>query len=154
MKVNSKPVDAASLTRKGYARIHRLWRTGDDVELTLPMPVQEIEANPRVRMDCGKVALQRGPLVYCLEEADNGPNLADLVLPRRAQFKLRYEKNLLGGVVTISGKASRRGVKPGDEFLYRPISSRSRTVNFKAVPYCLWANRRPGEMLVWLRKET
>ena len=63
----------------GYIRIERTWQSGDQVELTLPMPVERIEAHPSVRQDAGRVALQRGPVVYCLEEVDNGPYLADVI---------------------------------------------------------------------------
>jgi len=84
--VNGKHVALAGCVKKGYAHLQRTWRKGDRVEVVLPMPVERIEARPEVRSDCGWVALQRGPLVYCVEEVDNGANLADIALPRTARL--------------------------------------------------------------------
>lgn len=152
LKVNGKAVGAARLTRKGYARIKRVWRKGDKVELRLPMPVERIEAHPKVRANAGRVALQRGPIVYCLEEVDNGPNLNDIALPRTARLRAECDEKLLGGVVVVTGKARRRDASAWRNRLYGPSASRTRSVTIKAVPYCAWANRRPGEMLVWIRE--
>ncbi|MCK4373760.1 MAG: glycoside hydrolase family 127 protein, partial [Candidatus Brocadiae bacterium] len=152
LKVNGKAVGAGRLTRKGYARIKRVWRKGDKVELRLPMPVERIEAHPKVRANAGRVALQRGPIVYCLEEVDNGPNLSDIALPRTARLRAEYDEKLLGGVVVVTGKARRRDASAWRNRLYGPSASRTRSVTIKAVPYCAWANRRPGEMLVWVRE--
>jgi DUF1680 family protein len=151
LKVNGSAMALKPIVRKGYARIRRPWRRGDRVELILPMPVERIEANPRVRMDCGKVALQRGPIVYCLEETDNGANLADLFLPRESELKAERRRGLLGGVVVLQGKARRRSRAGWNDVLYRSARSESRAVDILAVPYCVWGNRRPGEMLVWIR---
>jgi len=152
LKLNGKALALPKLVRKGYAHIKRTWSRGDRVELELPMPAERIEAHPSVREDCGLVALQRGPLVYCVEEADNGKDLADLILPARAKLRTKREPELLGGVVTISAPAKRRATKDWGDTLYRP-AGRSRLVNvtLKAVPYALWANRRTGEMRVWLQ---
>ena len=102
-------------------------------------------------MNCGRVALMRGPIVYCLEEADNGPRLADLKLPRNAKLTARFERDLLGGVVVLRGKALRRKMldwTPGE--LYRPARSKTETVNLLAIPYSTWGNRARGEMMVWI----
>ena len=152
LHVNGRPLELAPLVKKGYARIDRLWKPGDTVTLDLPMPVQRIEAHPRVREDCGRVALQRGPLVYCLEEIDNGPALSDIALPRDAVLSARFEADLLGGVMVITGEATRRDVVGWDERLYRPAGSLVKTIPLKAIPYYAWANRTPGEMLVWVRE--
>jgi DUF1680 family protein len=151
--VNGQPVDLVGSVTKGYAHLRREWRPGDRVDLRLPMPVERVEANPRVRMDCGKVALQRGPVVYCLEEADNGPELADLILPRKARFRAEFRPDLLGGTMVLRGKARRRAAAGWDGALYRADRSGTQAVEIVAVPYCLWANRAPGEMMVWLRSE-
>jgi len=151
IKVNGRSVPVK--TTKGYARISRCWRKGDRVELTLPMPVERIEANPKVRQDAGCVALQRGPVVYCLEEVDNGKGLNDLVLPRAARFTSKFDPRLLGGVAVITGTARRRDPSSWTDELYRPAGSRFKTVSIKAVPYAVWANRKPGEMIVWMRVE-
>lgn len=152
LAVNGRPLRLNAILRNGYARIRREWKRGDRVDLALAMPVERMEAHPSVRHDAGRVALQRGPLVYCLEEVDNGKDLADLMVPRAARLVARFEPRLLGGVVTISGKALRRDTRDWKGRLYRVEgSSRLRTVPFKAVPYAMWANRDPGEMVVWIR---
>ena len=152
LRVNGKAVSLKDIVKKGYARLTREWASDDTVELTLPMPVERIEANPRVRMDCGKVALQRGPVVYCLEEADNGAELADILLPRDTELTAEYRPRLLGGAVVIRGKALRRSTADWDDRLYRAGRSKAKEVDILAVPYALWANRKSGEMMVWIRE--
>jgi DUF1680 family protein len=137
--------------RRGYAWLAREWRKGDTVELRLAMPVERIEAHPGVRMDCGFVALQRGPVVYCLEEVDNGPGLADLTIPAAARLGDEYRPRLLGGCSVVRGYAVRRSQAGWSNALYRADRSKREEVEFTAVPYCLWGNRRPGEMRVWIR---
>ena len=151
LKVNGKSIRSVDITKKGYARIKRIWQKGDTVELTLPMPVERVEAHPKVRMDCGRVALQRGPMVYCLEQTDNGTNLADIYLPAHAPLKAQYRPHLLGGAVTIRARGHQRSETEWKGKLYRSAGSQTRPVDLLAVPYCLWANRKPGEMLVWIR---
>ncbi len=151
-KLDGKALRLAPLTRKGYARIRRRWTPGDTLELTLPMPVERVEAHPAVAADAGRVALQRGPLVYCLEEVDNGAQLGDLILPRSARLGAKFDPKLLGGVVRIRGRA-RRLDRPGwKRDLYRFAGSRTKPVTLQAVPYCVWDNRRPGAMTVWIRE--
>ena len=153
LTLNGKRQSIHAITRKGYARIRRQWQRGDRLDLDLPMPVERVEARPDVRMDCGRVALMRGPVVYCLEEVDNGPNLAELALPRDARLSARFEADRLGGVVVVAGKALRRDPSDwGPHDLYRPSRRRLRSVPFRAIPYCVWANRKPGEMIVWIRE--
>ncbi len=133
LTVNGKPV-APLEVEKGYARLTRLWRSGDTVRLNLPMPVERIEANPRVAADRGRVAVRRGPIVYCFEAIDNGGSAMDVVLPLDPKFTAEYHPDLLGGVTVVSG-VDRRGRK------------------ITAVPYHAWDNRRAGEMIVWVRQE-
>ncbi|OGV73941.1 MAG: hypothetical protein A3K19_23000 [Lentisphaerae bacterium RIFOXYB12_FULL_65_16] len=150
-KVNGETVKPEVL--KGYAKIARTWRAGDTVELDLAMPVERVEANPAVRMDCGCVALQRGPVVYCIEQIDNGPKLTDLCLPAKAKLTTKFEPKLLGGVVTITGTATRRDTAGWTaDTLYSHTRSRPRQVKIKAVPYAVWNNRGEGEMLVWVHE--
>lgn len=138
--------------RDGYLRIEREWTAGDRVELDFPMPVRRIQANPLVRKDAGKVALARGPLVYCIEERDNGPLLSDIVLARDPHFETTYEPGLLGGVVTVTCDGSRScGDWAGK--LYREARFQSTPVRVKAIPYYAWDNRGQNEMRVWLRQE-
>jgi DUF1680 family protein len=151
-KLNGRPLRLEPLTRNGYARVRRLWRSGDEVALTLPMPVERIEANPAVVTNVGCVALQRGPVVFCLEAVDNGANLHDLLLPHGARLTAKFDPKLLGGVVAITGSARRIDRRNWRGALYRPASSRTTSARIKAVPYCVWDNRKPGEMLVWIRE--
>lgn len=151
LKINGENIDLASITEKGYATIARTWQSGDQVELMLAMPVERIQANPKVRMNAGKVALQRGPLVYCLEEVDNGPCLTDICLPKDATFKTYYDENLLGGVTVIEASACRSDTE-WDDILYQPAQDSCRKVTIKAIPYYAWNNRGRGEMLVWIRQ--
>ena len=150
--VNGKAVVLGSATKRGYARIRRKWHTGDRVDLVLPMPVELIEAHPAVRQDGGRVALQRGPVVYCIEEVDNGGNLNDIVLRPDPVFTItRPHSGLLAGVPRIHAKAWRR--EPGDwkGKLYGCQGSRHVPCDITAIPYFMWGNRSPGEMLVWIR---
>jgi len=138
-------------TVDGYLRLEREWSPGDRVELDLPMPPRRIRANPLVRADAGKVAIARGPLVYCLEGVDNGPLLSDITLARDPQFTAEYEPALLGGVTAIRGDAARSA---GDwkGALYREADFASVPVRIKAIPYYAWANRGENEMKVWINQ--
>jgi DUF1680 family protein len=152
LKVNGEPLDIEPLIDVGYVKVDRLWKPGDTVELTLSMPVQRIEAHPAVSVDCGRVALTRGPLVYCLEETDNGPNLNDIALPRDAELTAEFDEDLLEGIVVIRGQARRRDLSTWEGKLYQPARTPRETVDIQAVPYYAWANREPGEMLVWIHE--
>jgi DUF1680 family protein len=138
----------------GYARISREWAAGDEVALTLAMPVERIAAHPEVRQDAGQIALQRGPVVYCLEEADNGSRLANVVIPSDAALSAHTEDGLFGGVGVVTGTAERVEPEHWGNSLYRPVATtpfKHEAFTFKAIPYALWANRQPGEMRVWIR---
>jgi DUF1680 family protein len=130
---------------KGYATLSRTWKAGDVVRLNLSMPVQRVYADPRVKADVGRVALQRGPVVYCLEGVDNGGQVRNFVLPKMAELKAHFEKDLLGGVEVVAGEAV-AVTRPQEERLTRPVS-------FTAVPYYAWDNRAPGPMVVWLPED-
>lgn len=139
----SPPVEA------GYAQVQRRWQEGDRVELVLPMPVERVHADARVASVAGRVALQRGPVVYCLEQVDNGADLAALVLPASAELRARYDSSLLGGCVVVEAEGGRELVGPS---LYAQVAAQRRPVTLRAVPYALWANRGEGEMRVWIRQ--
>jgi len=150
LRINGDDVDLASLLEKGYAKLRRKWRDGDKVELLLPMPIERVRAHPEVRATSGKVAIMRGPIVYCLEEVDNGPNLAQIVLPRDAELEVEGKDPDLGGAVTLSGVAFRTGTAGWGDALYAPAEYERKEVTIKAVPYYTWCNRKPGEMAVWI----
>jgi hypothetical protein len=133
----------------GYLAVRRTWRAGDRVTLTLPMPIERVRADPRVSTVAGCVALQRGPVVYCIEEPDNGANLAALTLARTATLSAHRDPALLGGCVVIEGRGAR--AKPGAT-LYATSAPESEDIALRAIPYGLWANRGEGEMRVWIRE--
>jgi len=141
LKVNGEAV--AIDLREGYARLRRGWKDGDVVELTLPMPVRRIVANDAVAEDRGRVALQRGPVVYAVEGVDNGDHVFELVLADEAALDTEFRPDLLRGVVAITGRALT--VSKGREGKVVETA-----LPFLAVPYYVWANRGPGQMLVWL----
>ncbi len=139
----------------GYAIIHRQWQDGDTVNLILDMPVDRIVPHPQIRHDAGQIALQRGPLVYCLEEVDNGARLANIVIPNDANLETNLEDTLFDGISTIFGDAIRLEPETWVGGMYQPqavIEYKKSSFKFKAVPYFLWANREPGEMRVWIRE--
>ena len=139
------------IVERGYAVLEREWRPGDTVMLDLPMTPQRVYADPRVQANRGRVALRRGPIVYCLESADNGPDLDALTLPREAEITAQFEPDLLGGVVVLRGTA-RRPSSDTKSVLYRTEPPRSEPTAITAIPYSAWDNRAPGEMLVWIRE--
>lgn len=149
-KVNGTAVQIGRQSREGYLQLARKWQANDVVTLDFPMTVQRIRAHPSVHHDAGCVALQRGPLVYCVEQVDNGAQLGLLRLPKTAPLTARFDPQMLGGAVVIEGAAQRVGA-PGAE-LYSTQEPSSSTATIKAVPYCLWNNRGEGEMRVWIRE--
>ena len=113
----------AGVERDGYLYVTRSWKPGDEILLKLRMPVEKIEANPRVREDIGKAAIMRGPLVYCLEEADNGKDLHRIRLAEQEEWEVCYEPDLLCGVVTISAMGEVQNQTDWEEdTLYRPFA--------------------------------
>ncbi|HEX3044122.1 MAG TPA: beta-L-arabinofuranosidase domain-containing protein [Bacillota bacterium] len=152
VKVNGEVLDEVGV-EQGYARFNRIWRQGDKVELNLEMPVELIQASPRVREDSGKVAIQRGPVIYCLEEIDNGPQLWNIALQANAELAVEFAEDLFDGVTVIQGEASRVEDDLLGGELYRPLRETTKPVKIRAVPYCLWGNRKPGEMMVWIARK-
>lgn len=133
----------------GYAKVCRRWKAKDRLVLDLPMPVERVRADARVSSAAGKVALQRGPVVYCLEEIDNGSALSALRLPRTSELTAVRERELLGGCVAVEADGLRTGLSTA---LYSTGVPSETPVRIRAVPYALWANRGEGEMRVWLRE--
>jgi DUF1680 family protein len=132
LKVNGEsiPLDIV----KGYAHIHRSWEDGDVVLLDLPMPVRLVKSHPNVVENTGKIALERGPLVYCVEGIDHAGRALDLVLPKNPQLSVEFVPDLLHGLVAIKGKVLLDG------------NIRELT----AIPYYAWCHRGVGEMTVWI----
>ncbi|MEI6177407.1 MAG: beta-L-arabinofuranosidase domain-containing protein [Verrucomicrobiota bacterium] len=138
LTVNGEKTDAAP-GDDGYVRLQRTWKGGDVVEIDLPMPIRRILANEKVEADRGKVTLMRGPMVYCLEAADQPDvNLPRLILPRAAEMTAKHRSDLLGGVTVLEGEALADGSNP---------------VKVTAIPYYAWQNRSKGAMTVWIQEK-
>ena len=152
LAVNGVAVDLPSATRDGYAAIARDWTSGDAVRLDLEMAVERVHANPHVRQDAGRIALTRGPLVYCFEGADNAVDLNRARVSRDARFVCAFEPDVLDGVVTLTAEASVESTADWSNTLYRLEPPKTEPAPIKAVPYFAWDNRAAGEMLVWLRE--
>jgi uncharacterized protein len=134
---------------QGYFILDREWTTEDKIELHFQLPVMRVYSNPKIGMNQGQVALQRGPVVYCLEEVDNGKSLAGLRLPRESEFTAAFEEDLLNGVVILETD----GLKAAEsEALYQTDSPLLEPVRLRAVPYYAWCNRQAGEMRIWIHE--
>jgi len=129
LKVNGKLV--ALSMEKGFAHIRRKWKKGDVIKLNLSMPVRRVLCNDKVKENIGKVALERGPLVYCVEGIDNGGKVSHLSIADNEQFETEYRKDMLGGMNII----------------------RSKQKGLLAIPYYGWSHRGVGEMGVWLPRD-
>ncbi len=152
LAVNGVAADLDAVVESGYALISRTWQDGDTVTLELPMPVERVYAHPAVAADIGSVALRRGPLVYCLEQADHSAPLPRVLLPAEAELRARFDPELLGGVVVIEGQGAALADAGWEEALYRSNRPAAQPCPISAIPYFLWDNRAPGPMTVWLRE--
>jgi DUF1680 family protein len=136
-----------------YAEVRRHFHPGDVVELDLPMPAQLIETNPLVEETRNQVAIQRGPIVYCLESPDlpEGVRVQDVVIPSSARLVVQHDADLLGGITVVNADVLARQVDSWDNTLYRPQRlGPERPINVRFIPYYAWSNRGPSEMSVWL----
>lgn len=138
--LNGRPVDASTVN--GFVRLERTWRPGDLLDLELPMPVRRVQARDDVIDDRGRVALERGPLVYCAEWPDNGGRALNIVIPEDAALESEYRADLLGGLQVVRGtvRAISESAEGGSTVPHDLV----------AIPYFAWANRGMGEMAVWL----
>ncbi len=116
------------------------------------MPVKRVYAHPSVRQNCGKVAIKRGPILYCLEECDNGKDLAALRLPPIAEFEVKASPESIGSVPMLIAPALRRDPSPWNGKLYSTNTPKYKSAQLVAIPYFLWANRGPGEMTIWINE--
>ena len=142
LKVNGETVSLE--LERGFARIRRKWKAGDVIKLSLPMPIRKVLSHPDMKENEGKVALERGPVVYCAEWVDNNGRILNLALPDEAELRAEHNENLLNGMVLIRGKALALFTgSDGSEV-------RKEEQDFMAIPYYAWAHRGEGEMAVWL----
>lgn len=128
LKVDGKKVQPVN--DKGYAVIPANGKTQAIIELEMEMPVEVVAADPRVKQNVGKRAVQRGPLVYCIEETDNKENFDHAQISGATKFVAKYNKDILGGMIVITAKNKHR--------------------SFQLIPYYAWDNREAGKMNVWL----
>jgi DUF1680 family protein len=126
------------LPSDGWHVIRQRWTKGSFVIMRLPMPVRRVTANPGVKDDVGKAAIQRGPIVYALEAVDNGGKVLDVPVPMNTTFTPAFKPDVLGGVTVLTATIPATADAP------------ARTII--AVPYYAWANRGRGEMVVWIKQ--
>jgi DUF1680 family protein len=139
-KGRSVDIGGSGVGQHGFARVDREWHAGDEVTLDMPMPVRRVIADEQVVDDRGRAAIQRGPIVYCLEGIDHQGTLAGLELPLESPLRFQRRADLLGGVGVVVGKGW-RAAAPSSPVAELPVM---------AVPYFAWANRGKGEMAVWV----
>lgn len=132
IQLNGKPVTYT--TTNGYAVLRRTWKPGDRIVMNLTMPIRQVTADDRLTDDRGKVALERGPLVYCVEGVDNGGSVGKIAVSKSTRYRSSPQPALLNGVVTIQATGSNAASPPA----------------FTAIPYYAWCHRGAGEMAVWL----
>ena len=151
--LNDKPVTPE--VRDGYAYILRTWKQGDHLGVELAMPSVAVSSNPKVRDNIGKVAVMRGPIVYCLEEADNGRDLHRIYLDPKPKFSEQYEPDLLGGIVKLrsNGYILDDTAWSEDDLYQSDRIDAYLTKPLTWIPYYAWANRAPGEMRVWVNRK-
>ena len=143
VKVNQQQVELK--LEKGFLPLERSWKAGDTVEISLPLEPRQVLANEKVKDDNGLVAVERGPIVYCAEWADNQGRVSNLLLPVGASLQAEYKSDLLGGVATIKAEGKAFKVEKGK------VKGETRTITL--IPYYAWAHRGRGEMAVWLARE-
>ncbi len=139
ISVNGRP-ETCKL-ENGYAVLNRNWKKGDVVEVNLPMDVRRVVANEKLKEDIGKVALQRGPIIYCAEWPDNKGQTSNIVIPAAASFTTAFEPSLLNGVVLLKSEVN--------AVVHTDTEVKTLKQPFIAIPYYAWANRGKGEMELW-----
>ena len=141
IKINGQAIEYN--VQNGYALINRSWKKNDMVEVDLPMEVKRVVANELVKNDIGKVALQRGPIMYCAEWVDNNSRTSNLIIPANTVFTSEFNPGILNGVMTLKAEVPAVVISSNNE----NISTQKQS--FTAIPYYSWANRGKGEMTVW-----
>jgi DUF1680 family protein len=152
LKVNDSTADVVT-TPGSYVEVRRKWKTGDSIELNLPMKATLVEANPLVEETRNQVAIKRGPIVYCLESPDlpKDVRVQDIAIGADAKLASRFDKSLLNGVTVVETKCSVRPSADWEGKLYQPLdSARGREIDVRFIPYYAWSNRGASEMSVWI----
>ncbi|MDR0486711.1 MAG: glycoside hydrolase family 127 protein [Treponema sp.] len=150
--INGSP--AAGENKNSYYRVTRIWND-DEITVSFTLKPRLVYANPKVHQNCGKAVIARGPEIYCLEERDNGTNLAALSLDTHAPLQELWDDSLPGGFMFVKAKGYRLTEPKESESFSENFVPQSKEVELRALPYGLWGNRgdeeTPGEMLVWIR---
>nr|MCU0368527.1 glycoside hydrolase family 127 protein [Cyclobacteriaceae bacterium] len=145
LKVNGK--EYAYTPDKGYAVINREWKKGDVVTVSIPMEVKEVVSKETIKANEGRIALQRGPLVYCVEGADNDGNAWNIIVPENTTYTSHYDSKLLNGVMVIQAAV------PVVSIATDGLSLKTETKTMTAIPYYSWCNRGSNPMQVWLPRK-
>jgi DUF1680 family protein len=146
-------VDGKTITpevHEGYAQIRRRWSAKSQVEINFDIRAEFVSAHPEVRADAGKVAIVKGPLVYCLEEADNGKNLAAISVDPSTKLREWFDGEFFDGTVLMKLHGRKIAAGGWKEELYKPAVFKTEPVELTAIPYCYWGNRGENEMIVWM----
>jgi DUF1680 family protein len=150
IRVNGKPL-VSPIRAGAYVAVRHPWRQGDTVTLILPMEIRLMRAHRKVDAARNQIAVERGPLVYCLESCDlpEGVDISEIIVPRNIRLEPKMEADFLRGVVTLSGRALR--LPKDDAHLYtRLTDQRLQPVDVRLIPYYAWKNRGVSQMTVWL----
>ncbi len=146
--VNGDRADAKP--KDGFVTIRRTWNSGDTIDIDLPMPVRRVQADPNVKENVGRLAIMRGPVVYCLEDCDNPGAVDRVAIGANAKLEAKFEPDLLGGVVVIKGEGATAELVEADD---GTLNAEARPVDLTAIPYYAWDNRAAGRMVVWVPTE-
>lgn len=152
LTLNGQEVDIEQKLKNGYVKLSREWKENDEIKLLLLMPVERVYSHPEVRHNINKVAIQRGPIVYCIESIDNVESLHRMILPKEEELTAEFDEELLGGVVKVIGKAKIFDDSNWGNNLYKITPPKETDIQLTAVPYYLWNNRGLGEMRVWINE--
>lgn len=142
ISINGTRVEMQKIVR-GYAVVRRQWNPGDVVDVTMKMPVERVKANPNVEADRDRVAIMRGPIVYCMESVDNPGGMRSFFVPEKARLMSKYRGDMLGGVTVVKGTV--RSLKRTKVGGLEVVNAR-----MMMIPYYANSNRKPAEMMVWL----
>jgi DUF1680 family protein len=148
--VNGKNAESTGKEQtNGYYTIRRRW-DNDEVDVSFTIKPRIMYANTLVHQNCGKIAIARGPEIYCLEEADNGRELSSVYVDPQVPLKEEWQGDLLGGTMVIKGKGKKLVSPAGTGSFSETLKPSFEDIEFTAIPYGSWCNRRAGEMIVWL----
>ncbi|MHA1793545.1 MAG: glycoside hydrolase family 127 protein [Promethearchaeota archaeon] len=151
--INDARVEGEFQINDGYVTLILEGKEKNDIVVEFKMQPIRIYSHPKVKSNIGRVAIQRGPLIYCIEEVDNGEGLDMVFVPKDAKLEARFEKSLINGITVVEVEGFKVEDKYWKEKLYSPSRGKANPMHLLLVPYFSWANRTPGEMLVWIKEQ-